>query len=64
VGHVDAAPIFQSDDEHWEAILGGRNLTDEEYIITGNSALQTAAAYIEQVYGRPREWWLSLKYMF
>jgi outer membrane receptor protein involved in Fe transport len=51
-------------DEHWEAILGGRNLTDEEYLITGNSAFQTAASYVEQVYGRPAEWWLSLKYIF
>jgi iron complex outermembrane receptor protein len=61
---VNAALIFQSADEHWEAILGGRNLTDEEYLITGNSAFQTAASYVEQVYGRPREWWLSLKYIF
>jgi iron complex outermembrane receptor protein len=61
---VNAALIYQSLDEHWEAILGGRNLTDEEYLITGNSAFQTAASYVEQVYGRPAEWWLSLKYIF
>lgn len=61
---VNAAIVFNSADEHWEAILGGRNLTDEDYLITGNSAFATAASYVEQIYGRPRQWWLSLEYSF
>ena len=61
---LNAALVYTSADEHWEAILGGRNLLDEDYLITGNSAFKTAASYVEQVYGRPREWWLSLKYDF
>ncbi|MGI9343983.1 MAG: TonB-dependent receptor, partial [Gammaproteobacteria bacterium] len=61
---VNAAIVFNSADDHWEAILGGRNLTDEDYLITGNSAFTTAASYVEQVYGRPREWWISLEYGF
>ncbi|MDJ0927245.1 MAG: TonB-dependent receptor [Gammaproteobacteria bacterium] len=61
---LHAALIFQSNDEHWEVILAGRNLTDEDYLITGNSAFTTAASYVSQVFGRPREWQASLKYSF
>ncbi len=38
-----------------------RNLTDERYLVTGTSAWGTAAAYIEQVYGRPFEWSVAVK---
>ena len=61
---LNAAIVFNSADERWEAILAGRNLADEDYLITGNSAFATAASYVEQVYGRPRSWWVSLEYSF
>lgn len=51
-------------DERWRVSLASRNLLDETYLITGNSAFDTAAAYIEQVYGRPRETLLTLDYEF
>ena len=61
---VNAAVILNTNDDRWEAIVGIRNLTDEEYLITGNSAFATAASYVEQVYGRPQYWWASLQYNF
>ena len=61
---LDAALILQSFDEHWRVILSGKNLTDETYLITGNSAFITATGYVEQVYGRDTEWWASAKYTF
>ena len=61
---VNAAVVLNTNDDRWEGIVGIRNLTDEEYLITGNSAFQTGAAYVEQVYGRPQYWWVSLQYNF
>ena len=48
----------------WELVSAFRNLTDERYLLTGTSAWGTAAAYIEQVYGRPFEWSVSVKRLF
>ncbi|MYI46351.1 MAG: TonB-dependent receptor [Gemmatimonadetes bacterium] len=50
-----------SADGGWEVVSAFRNLTDERYLLTGTSAWGTAAAYIEQVYGRPFEWSVSVK---
>ena len=50
-----------SADGGWEVLSAFRNLTDERYLLTGTSAWGTAAAYIEQVYGRPFEWSVSVK---
>lgn len=48
----------------WEVTVAARNLLDETYLVTGNSAFDTAAAYVEQGYGRPRELLLSFGYEF
>ena len=48
----------------WEVVSAFLNLTDERYLLTGTSAFGTAAAYIEQVYGRPFEWSVSVKRLF
>ena len=50
-----------SADGGWEVLSAFRNLTNERYLVTGTSAWGTAAAYIEQVYGRPFEWSVSVK---
>jgi len=42
----------------------GTNLFNETYLVSGNSAFDTTAAYVEQVYGRPREFLVSLTYEF
>jgi len=48
----------------WEVTAALRNALDERYLITGNSAFDTAAAYVERVFARPREWQLSARYRF
>ena len=53
-----------SADGGWEVVSAFRNLTNERYLLTGTSAWGTAAAYIEQVYGRPFEWSVSVKRMW
>ena len=47
-----------------QTLLAFRNITDEEYILTGNPRFATASSYAARVYGRPFEWSISLKYSF
>jgi iron complex outermembrane receptor protein len=61
---VNASLAWDSPNETWEVIGGVRNLGDENYLITGNSAFVTSASYVEKVYGRPREWWASVTWHF
>ena len=49
-------------DGRWQVVWAARNLTNERYLVTGNSAFATSAAYVELVYGRPREWSVSVEY--
>jgi iron complex outermembrane receptor protein len=61
---LNASITLRSRDERWLLSLASRNLLDETYLITGNSAFGTAAAYVEQVYARPRETILTLEYQY
>ncbi len=62
IGLLDASISWISPDAHYTATLGGKNLTDEEHLITG--FFQPGVGYTEAVYARPNEWYLSLKYNF
>lgn len=61
---VDASLAFSPPSGRWELTVASRNLLDETYLVTGNSAFDTPAAYVERVYGRPREFLASLRYEF
>jgi iron complex outermembrane receptor protein len=61
---VNASLIFAPWESNWQLTIAGRNLFDETYLVTGNSAFDTTAAYVEQVFGRPREFLVSLAYEF
>ncbi|QIB66502.1 TonB-dependent receptor [Kineobactrum salinum] len=61
---LNAAFFLETNDGRWRSVLAFRNITDEKYLVTGNSAFGTSAAYVEQVYGRPFEWTLSVQYNF
>lgn len=61
---LNGAINFVTNDERWEMSLNFRNITDELYLVTGNSAFGTSGSYVEQVYGRPFEWGFSVKYNF
>ncbi len=61
---VNASLTFAPPQDGWQITVAARNLLDETYLVTGNSAFDTAAAYVEQVYGRPREFLVSLRYEF
>lgn len=60
----NAAVKFNSPDQHWTIVVGGTNLTDEDYLAAGTSAYTSAAGYLEHVHARGRQWSLKLKYEF
>ena len=61
---VNAALAWDSPDERYSLIGAVQNLTDSEYLITGNSAFETAASYIEGVFGRPRTYSITAEVRF
>lgn len=61
---LNAAVKLQTNDGRWEGILAVRNITDKAYLVTGNSAWGTSASYVDNLYGHPREWSLSVQYNF
>ena len=61
---LNAGMELETDDVKWEGVLVFRNITDDKYLITGNSAFATSASYVSQVYGRHLAWSIFLKYNF
>ena len=56
---VDASVRWISADEDWLLTLSGRNLTDDDYLISG--VYGTAFKSFEGLYDRGREWRLELR---
>ncbi len=48
--------------KHWEFIIGAENITDELYLIGGDS--NTAIGYENGIYARPRNYYATLSYSF
>ncbi|HOP20736.1 MAG TPA: TonB-dependent receptor [Amphiplicatus sp.] len=59
-GLVNAAIGYMSPDEHWQAIIFGRNLADEEYITSSGSFTARPAGHV----GEPRTWGVRLSYTY
>ena len=57
---LDGSLSWISAGERITVTLGGKNLTDEDYLITG--FFQPGVGYTEGVFARPSQWYLSLKY--
>ncbi|MEM9622492.1 MAG: TonB-dependent receptor [Pseudomonadota bacterium] len=60
VGLVNAALTYASASRAWEVVLGGTNLTDERYLVSGFR--QPGAGVIDGNYSRPREWYLTFRF--
>jgi iron complex outermembrane receptor protein len=59
VSLYNASLGFVPNGGNWEILVGGRNLTDERYIVSGfqNDGAGVATA----VFSRPREWYLTVR---
>lgn len=56
---VNASITFTSADEKYDIVLGGTNITDERYIVTGQ--FQPGGGQLYGSYNRPAEYYLSLR---
>jgi iron complex outermembrane receptor protein len=56
---VDASVTYRPRDSHWEVSVGGTNLTNERYVVTGQN--QGAVAVIDATYSDPREWFATFR---
>jgi iron complex outermembrane receptor protein len=59
---VNASMRWISNDERLRVTLGGKNITDKEYVLTGY--LNEAIGHAERIYDRGTEWYLSARYSF
>lgn len=59
---VNASLAFDSSDEKWSAAIAVHNLTDEDYLVTGND--DPGSGIIEGVYAMPRTWSVRIKRQF
>jgi iron complex outermembrane recepter protein len=61
-GILNARLTYQTGDSHWSASLGGTNLTDKIYIVSGVN--NSGIGYTQATVSRPREWFAELKYSY
>ena len=62
VGILNANVTYREPGGRWEVSVGGTNLTDERYLVTGQS--QIAGGNINGTYSRPTEWFATLRARF
>ncbi len=58
-GVLNATLNYGPNDDQWQVTLGGENLTDKRYILSGNN--NPAVGVISATYSAPRTWYLRLK---
>lgn len=60
-----ASLTFKSADGNWAFAARGVNLSNKQYIISGNSEVYVGDfGYTQATYARPREWWISIDRYF
>ncbi|MDB5690537.1 MAG: TonB-dependent receptor [Sphingomonas bacterium] len=59
---VNASITYREPNAHWDLTIGGTNLTDERYLVTGQ--FQAAGGQIYGTYSRPAEWYARLAVKF
>ncbi|MFL6602259.1 MAG: TonB-dependent receptor [Steroidobacteraceae bacterium] len=58
-GILNSSLNYGSQDGHWQVTLGGENLTDKRYLLSGNN--NSAVGVISGTYNVPRMWYLGVK---
>ncbi len=56
---VNLALTYTNPSDNWEITLGGKNVTDERHVVTGQN--QPAAGMIYGTYNPPAQWYLTLR---
>lgn len=61
---VNTSIKLAAPDQGWALVVGLNNATDELYPVAGNASLSTSTGYAENIYARPRNWFVELNYAF
>jgi iron complex outermembrane receptor protein len=56
---INASITYAAPEDKWEFSVGGTNLSDERYVVSGQN--QGGVAVIDAVYSRPREWFATVR---
>ena len=56
---ANASVTYSAPDDKWAISVGGTNLSDERYVVSGQN--QGGVAVIDAVYSRPREWFATFR---
>jgi iron complex outermembrane receptor protein len=59
---INASLTYRPPSDQWNLTVGGTNLTDERYLVTGQA--QIAGGQIYGTYSRPAEWYARLGFEF
>jgi iron complex outermembrane receptor protein len=59
---VNASIQYRSPEDRWNLTVGGTNITNERYLVTGQA--QIAGGQIYGTYSRPAEWYVRLGFDF
>jgi iron complex outermembrane recepter protein len=57
---IDASVTYQAPGRQWEVAVGGNNLSDKRYVVSGQN--QGGVAVIDASYNPPREWYATFRY--
>jgi len=60
--NVNASVTYKPGNAGWNLTVGGTNLTDERYLVTGQA--QIGGGVIYGTYSRPREWYVRVGFEF
>jgi outer membrane receptor protein involved in Fe transport len=56
----NASITYQAPSRQWEVAVGGINLSDKRYVVSGQN--QGGVAVIDASYNAPREWYATFRY--
>ncbi len=60
--NVNASVTYKAPQDHWELTVGGTNLTNERYVVSGQ--WQGAISVIDAVYSSPTEWYATVRFRY
>ena len=59
---VNASVTYKEPKDRWEVSIGGTNLTNQRYVVSGQN--QGGVAVIDAVYSDPTEWFLTFRFHY
>jgi iron complex outermembrane receptor protein len=59
---VNASVTYRAPEDHWEVSVGGTNLTNQRYVVSGQ--WQGAISVIDAVYSDPTEWFATVRFKY